>query len=391
MKRKFVLLLAMLVGATMIVRPYEGQALTQVQKIDQELNALRKEMEQAANNQKSADNKVHKLNGQKAATKEDIDALNVSIQQMQKKLTDTQDKIDAAEDKLRVTGQELEDAIKQRDLRLDLMDNRVRMAYMAGPASFLDVLMDSTDLPDFLTRLDSVEAIVKQDNDIAEQASEYKDQVVQKKQQVEQELTGVKTLYAEMQSNKAELESNEQAKEQMLADLSEQISEAEEISDEAEAQLKKFAKRSAELQAKKKALTQYYKGGKLGMPLRVEYHLSSPFGYRIHPIYHTKRLHTGMDMAVPKGTPIYAAESGRVITARSMSGYGNCVIIDHGGGLWTVYGHIMNGGILVKEGQEVKRGEKIALVGSTGDSTGNHLHFEVRKNSEPVNPVSYLK
>lgn len=381
----------MLVVAAIVVRPTEGQALTQIQKIDQELNALKKEMERAQNNQKAADSKVHKLNGDKAATKEDIDKLNADIQQVQKKLNDTQDKIDAAEERVRLTGQELENAIKQRDLRLELMDNRVRMAYMAGPASFLDVLMDSSDLPDFLTRLDSVEAIVKQDNDIAEQAKDYKEEVELKKQQVETELKNVKDLYAEMQANKSELEANEQAKEAMLANIAEQIHEMEEISEEAEAQLKEFAKKSAQLQAKKKALTQYYKGGKLGMPLKTEYRLTSAFGYRTHPIYKTKRLHTGMDMAVARGTPIYAAESGRVITARSMSGYGNCVIIDHGGGLWTVYGHIMNGGILVKEGEEVKRGEKIALVGSTGDSTGNHLHFEVRKNSEPVNPAPYLK
>ncbi|MFD0673592.1 murein hydrolase activator EnvC family protein [Cohnella sp. GCM10027633] len=391
MTRKIALLLAMLVVAAIVVRPTEGQALTQIQKIDQELNALKKEMERAQNNQKAADSKVHKLNGDKAATKEDIDKLNADIQQVQKKLNDTQDKIDAAEERVRLTGQELENAIKQRDLRLELMDNRVRMAYMAGPASFLDVLMDSSDLPDFLTRLDSVEAIVKQDNDIAEQAKDYKEEVELKKQQVETELKNVKDLYAEMQANKSELEANEQAKEAMLANIAEQIHEMEEISEEAEAQLKEFAKKSAQLQAKKKALTQYYKGGKLGMPLKTEYRLTSAFGYRTHPIYKTKRLHTGMDMAVARGTPIYAAESGRVITARSMSGYGNCVIIDHGGGLWTVYGHIMNGGILVKEGEEVKRGEKIALVGSTGDSTGNHLHFEVRKNSEPVNPAPYLK
>ncbi len=391
MRRKIALLVAMAVIAAMVIRPYEGQALTQVQKIDQELDELKKEMEKTARIQKAAENSVKKLNYEKASTKEDIDALIASIQQTQKKLDDTQEKIDAAEEKVRVTGQQLEDAIAQRDHRIELMDNRVRMAYMAGPSSFLDVLMDASSLPDFLTRLDSVEAIVKQDNDLAAQAQAYKEKVETIKQQVEDELANVKQLYSDLADSKKELELKEQEKEQRLSTLTTKIEENEEISEEAEAQLKKFAKKSAELQAKKKALTQYYKGGKLGMPLKTAYTLTSPFGWRTHPIYHTKKLHTGMDMAAPKGTPIYAAESGRVITARSMSGYGNCVIIDHGGGLWTVYGHIMQGGILVSEGDEVKRGEKIALVGSTGDSTGNHLHFEVRKNSEPTDPAPYLK
>ena len=391
MRRKILLLLAFLVLATTIENPIRSQALTQIQKIDQELNQLRKDMEKAQNNQKAADNKVHVLNGKKAATIEDIDKLNASIQDLQKQLNETQDKLDAAEEQVRVTAQQLEDAIKQRDHRVELMDNRVRMAYMAGPASFLDVLMDVSDLPEFLTRIDQVEAIVNQDNDIAEQALKYKEAVEQKKQQVEEELADVKALYAELQTNKSKLEASEREKEAMLANIAEQIHEMEEISEEQQEQLKKFAKKMSELQAKKKALTTYYKGGKLGVPLRVSYTLTSKFGWRTHPIYHTKRLHTGMDMAAPKGTSIYAAESGRVITARSMSGYGNCVIIDHGGGLWTVYGHIMQGGILVKEGEEVKRGQLIAKVGSTGDSTGNHLHFEVRKNSEPTDPAPYLK
>ena len=165
----------------------------------------------------------------------------------------------------------------------------------------------------------------------------------------------------------------------------------EEISEESAKQLTDLAKKASALEAKKNQIKNYYKGGKLGMPLKAEYRLSSPFGYRIHPITGKKTLHAGMDMAAPKGTSVYAAETGVVTIAQSWSGYGNCIIIDHGGGLWTLYGHLMNGGILVKVGQTVKRGEKIGLVGSTGQSTGNHLHFEVRKNAEPVNPAPYLK
>lgn len=391
MTRKFVLLLAMLVVAAIVVRPSVGQALTQIQKIDQELAELRKDMERAQSSQRAAQNRVNRLNGEKAATEADIVALNKEISDARTELQHMDEQIVAAEEQLQATGVELENATNQRDLRNELMDNRVRMAYMAGPASFLEVLMESTNLPDFLTRLDTVEAIVKQDNDIAQQAQHYKEQVEAKQKQLDEEFAALKQLFADKKDKLAELEVKEQEKEAAVSSLLHEIEENEEISEEAQAQLKAFAKKSAELQAKKKALTQYYKGGKLAVPLQSEYRVSSDFGYRIHPIYKTKRLHAGIDMAAPKGTPIYAAESGRVITSQWMSGYGNCIIIDHGGGLWTVYGHIMNGGLLVKEGEEVKRGQKIAQVGSTGDSTGYHLHFEVRKDSEPVNPNSYLK
>lgn len=95
-------------------------------------------------------------------------------------------------------------------------------------------------------------------------------------------------------------------------------------------------------------------------------------------------------MAAPQGTDIHAAEDGVVIVAEWWSGYGNTVVIDHGDGLWTLYGHIRNGGTVVHTGQTVKRGQKIAEVGSTGNSTGPHCHFEVRENNKPVNPMNYL-
>ncbi len=120
------------------------------------------------------------------------------------------------------------------------------------------------------------------------------------------------------------------------------------------------------------------------------YRMSSGYGTRVHPITGKIKKHTGVDMAAPQGTDIHAAEGGVVTVAQWWNGYGNTVVIDHGNGVWTLYGHIRDGGIAVSSGQTVSRGQKIAEVGSTGNSTGPHLHFEVRVNGEPVNPVPYL-
>ncbi|RKP58214.1 hypothetical protein D7Z26_01570 [Cohnella endophytica] len=391
MNRKSLLLLVLLLILAIVVKPYDGQALSQIEKIDQELKNLKEEMNREAQNQKKAQKSVKVLTGQKEATKEDIQALLGRIEQVQMKLEKTQIKITEAEDKLFNTSQELEASIQQLNDRKQLMDSRVRLAYTNGAASYLDVLFSSTSFSDFLERIDAVEAILTQDRNIADQKQAYSEEVTKKKAEVEQELKDVKVLYAEMTANKAELEQNEQDKEAMMSKLSKQIQDMEEISEESEKQLTELAKKASELEAKKNRIKNYYKGGKLGMPLKSEWHESSSFGYRNHPVTGKRKLHTGMDMAAPKGTPIYAAETGVVIFAQSSSGYGNCIIIDHGGDLWTVYGHIMMGGILVKDGETVKRGEKIGLVGSTGISTGNHLHFEVRKNTEPVDPAPYLK
>ncbi len=391
MKRRVLLLVAMLLVTGLIAKPYDSQALSEVEKIEQDLKKLKKDMERAAHNQRYAENTVKDLTGKQQATKEDIQSLLNRIDVVQKRLETTQGKIAAAEEKLFLTGQELEDAIKQRDNRMELMDSRVRMAYTAGAVSYLDVLLSSTSFSDFLDRFDAVESIAAQDRNIAEEKKKYTDEVSDMKVQREQELKEIKKLYDELEGHQAQLQQDENDKEVLISKIAKEIEDMEEISEESEKQLTELAKAASALEAKKNRIKNYYKGGKLGMPLKSEYRLSSAFGYRIHPISGKKKLHAGMDMAAPKGTAVYAAETGVVIVAQSWSGYGNCIIIDHGGGLWTLYGHLMNGGILVEKGETVKRGEKIGQVGSTGQSTGNHLHFEVRKNSEPVNPAPYLK
>jgi murein DD-endopeptidase MepM/ murein hydrolase activator NlpD len=116
--------------------------------------------------------------------------------------------------------------------------------------------------------------------------------------------------------------------------------------------------------------------------------ITSTFGYRIHPIYGDRRLHAGVDFAANTGTPVFAGKEGTVVTAGWMSGYGNTVVIDHGGALATLYAH--NSQLLVSVGQTVTRGQKIALAGSTGNSTGPHVHFEVRVKGTPVDPMNYL-
>ncbi|REK69630.1 M23 family peptidase [Paenibacillus paeoniae] len=163
------------------------------------------------------------------------------------------------------------------------------------------------------------------------------------------------------------------------------------ISEEQEKLLVALAAKVSKLNAEKNRIKNPYSGGKLGMPINSGARVTSNFGTRNHPITGKSHTHTGIDFGAPQGTDIFAAEGGVVIVSQLWSGYGNCIIIDHGNGLWTLYGHIRNGGLLVSVGDQVKRGQKIAEVGSTGNSTGPHLHFEVRKNEVPVNPSGYLK
>ncbi len=134
-----------------------------------------------------------------------------------------------------------------------------------------------------------------------------------------------------------------------------------------------------------------YSGGIMGWPTPGYYKISSPFGYRIHPILKIRKFHSGIDINAPFDAYIHAAANGIVISSGYRSGgSGNTIIIDHGGSISTLYFHIRRGGLLVQEGQIVKTGDVIAKVGSTGLSTGPHLHFEVRKNGVAQNPLKYV-
>ena len=126
--------------------------------------------------------------------------------------------------------------------------------------------------------------------------------------------------------------------------------------------------------------------GQLGWPVSGE--ITSPYGYRTHPIWGTTIYHSGIDIGVDEGTPVHAADGGTVAWSGWMGGYGYAVVIDHGNGMSTLYGH--NSELAVSEGQDVGKGQVIAYAGSTGNSTGPHVHFEVRISGDPVDPMGYL-
>lgn len=393
--------IAVLAATSLVVVPLTGHAgiqelQKQIEQIAQQELANQQRREEAESKQEALKGQIEQNQQEYAKIKQERDALGKEISQLQQQIAGvtlnlaeaTQQKIDAEE---RVASRE------------ELLKSRVRLMYMNGSVSYLDVLLSATSFSDFIERFQNLKTIVNKDEEILEANKRDKEEITQREQEIAANLTELQGLYAEMGVKEQTLAKQEKQREVAIASLSQQEKEQEEISEEAELAAQKLVKDKQALyrqieeekrkeEAKKTgtvaAARAPYTGGQLKWPLVIAGTITSEFGYRIDPIKKVNKLHKGLDIAAPKGTDVLAVDEGTVILASWVNGYGNTVVIDHNNGLVTWYAHMS--AISVKEGSAVNTGAKIGEVGSTGDSTGNHLHFEVHTEKGAVNPRSYL-
>ncbi|NLM20249.1 MAG: peptidoglycan DD-metalloendopeptidase family protein [Peptococcaceae bacterium] len=270
--------------------------------------------------------------------------------------------------------------------RQDVLRQRVRTIYEEGQMSYLEVIFQATDLADFISRVEYMSCLVENDRNILNDIRVQKQELDKKKEELEAKLEHAEKLKREAEQAKSHLDNIKAKKEVALAQneqdqaaLLEQIEKLEKDSKELEAKIR-------ELQAKNAGTN--INGSISVWPTPGCKYITSPFGYRIHPITRQHKLHTGVDIGAPHGSNIVAAGSGIVIFSGWYGAYGNAVIIDHGNGLSSLYGHMSSRSVAVNA--KVAPGQSIGKVGSTGWSTGPHLHFEIRKNGEPVNPMGYF-
>lgn len=292
----------------------------------------------------------------------------------------------AAENKL--VEADLKLAREEYNGKLDLLKERIKVSYENTTMSYVYILLDSTSIVDFTYRLGMISKIIENDEKIVNEAEAAKKNM-EDKLRIREEMRARKEQAANEAKEKFK-HYNESIRKLAIkmAQAKQGIRDLEIREDEMAAQQSKIANLIRSLQPKASAPSSNASHGSLLYPVPGSRNITSPFGWRIHPIYKTKKFHSGVDLAASYGASIFAAESGTVIYAGWQSGYGNTVIVDHGGGLSTLYAHCSS--IKVSNGQKVSRGQTIALVGSTGASTGPHLHFEVHVNGSAVNPENYI-
>jgi murein DD-endopeptidase MepM/ murein hydrolase activator NlpD len=353
---------------TIDINLQEQQSLL-MQKIEQSQNIL---------NQKKQEERSALL---------ELRALNNTISKTTNNLKSTENKLSSLENELLELEKELKECNKQINTNTQALEKHLRIIYEQGDVHFLEVLLDSTSITDFLTRWDLLSNLADNNKELIK-ANEEKIQLMKIKQQLAlQKQQSLAELKNDQNQKKKELAVASSRQQTVYNSLKSERAQAEAALNELEAQSHQIAE---EIRRQTGGDSGAYLGsGKLAWPTPGYTFITSEYGMRFHPILKRNKLHTGMDIRAPKGTTIVAAESGTVMEVGNRGGYGLIVMINHGGNLVTLYAHASK--TLVKAGQKVKKGQAIAKVGSTGWSTGPHLHFEVRKNGNPVNPKPYLK
>ncbi|TCP55904.1 peptidase M23-like protein [Tumebacillus sp. BK434] len=367
-------------------------------------------LDDAREKEKAAKEKKEAYQQQINVNATEIEKLSAQIDEKEGEIARLQTEIYKKGQQIERTQRELEEAeqrVKERD---KLLKDRLRLMYEQGEVRYLEVLLGSTSFSDFLERFSALQMIFEQDTVILKKNKEDRELIAQKKKQMEEEKTTLVGMQSTQLEQKTQLDGLKAQKEEIAVQLESNKAEQERIESEQRSIQESsinaiYALQQQISEERKRQATQNQGGngngngggngapvlsGPFAWPVPSGGWVSSEWGNRIDPFTGQRAGHNGLDIAAAQGTDVAAAQGGIVITAGWVSGFGNCIIIDHGGDLWTLYGHLMNGGVLVSVGQEVGAGQIIGKVGSTGRSTGPHLHFGVYQNGIDINPYTYL-
>lgn len=315
---------------------------------------------------------------------EQISDLEKKIEATEKEIKSIQSDIRQTEGKISETVQKLEETQDEIDHKNDVLNARLRVMYKNGEVGLVEVLLGSADFQELMNNIDMVKRVYEQDVELLKYLKTKYSEIDLQKMNLENLRNDLTSQRNNEKTKQVELQVSRGEAAELRAAVKKDNNQLEKQIDELNEYAKELAEKIRQAQS-----SQAYVGGTLTWPAPGSSRITSPFGYRIHPILKVKKFHTGIDIGVPSNSTIVAVNDGVVIHSNWLGGYGKVVMIDHGGGIVTLYAH--NNSLLVKVGQQVTKGQAITKSGSTGNSTGPHLHFEVRENGDYVDPMTHLK
>lgn len=401
MRKKIILLLAMVLTFVPI-------HATTLKDKKEELNSTQQDI-------KDKKEAATKKKEQKEALQEEIKQVDLEMVEIQDNISELGDKLEIKRNQIADSEEKLEEANEKKDAQYEATKKRMVQMYKSQKIGYIQVVFSSNNFWDAINRVEYVKRISRKDRSILDEYKLQIQTIKEQKQVIEEEKNELDKLQKQEIAKNEQLEAarskKEAAMEKLAAEegkLKSEIVNLEEISEnlkseiqELTRQLEEEARRRKEEEERRKQaasssssssssgkIPTQYVGGTFMWPVPGNYRVSSGYVDRTSPIFGTAEFHTGIDIPANYGTSVVAAADGVVITAGWVNGYGNTVMISHGSGLVTLYGH--NSSLVVSKGDSVKKGQTIAKVGSTGYSTGNHCHFEVRKDGDHVDPNIYL-
>lgn len=390
--RKIVLSIIAGLLALMLLLPFVLEGVFIVAGAASSVSELNEKLDELDAEKKKIKKQLNEIQAEKRDAAEEKAAIDRQINLTAREISTIDNLISELDVQANTYQKELEQAQEQEAATYDLFKKRIRAMEEHGTASYLSVLLSADSFSSFLSRAEIIGDVMNYDRGIMDDLKQQQAEITKKKEEIAKNKAAQESAKTKLAARKAEL--NEQTEEaaQVLDTLSGKESEykkaynaAESAQNAAKAEIKKILESQ-----KRSSGSGKYVGGDMTWPVPGKYTITSPYGTRMDPIFKTYKKHTGIDIAAGTGRPIVAANSGTVIVAGwSSRGYGNYVVIDHGGGRSTLYAHQSR--LAVSKGQKVSKGETIGYVGSTGYSTGPHLHFEVLINGNDTNPMNYFQ
>lgn len=347
-----------------------------------ELQAKRKSLAASTSNAKK---EIEKLKDKQLSLEDEMSVLDEGLQSMQDEYDAAKEDLDFLTERLNAAQAELDEASAQREAQFDLLADRMKFLQEKGSTGYLEILLDSESFSDLFLRMQYVNDIMSYDKEILDELQEIQDTIQARTDEIAENHAEQQAVVDIQKEKLNEMDAVVAQKKALWASYESDLAKYEKLVKANEANDAAILR---QMNASASKTTVYTGNGKFTWPVPASSRISSEYGYRTSPISGKREFHNGLDIPAPYGSAIVATEAGTVTYSGWMNGYGYTIIIDHGSGITSLYGH--NSSLVVKKGQKVSRGQTIAKCGSTGWSTGNHCHFTISKGGSAVNPHNYV-
>lgn len=403
--RRGLIALLPLASLALLAIPAAAGPEDRLDSIQERQDKVEKRIEKTDQQGDSLDQRIQALDQKRAAAEREVETLSGKVARLDSEIADVRAELTAAQQRLTALSEELDEYRAQLEARMKTFQDRAVAAYVAGPSAPMDGLLSAEDFSDLVERFTYYESALNTDSELIVEIQRLEEITDERRAEVEANNNQIASQKLRLEQDRAKVYTLREQRANVLAAREEAISQKRSILSGVRSRQARLERIDAQLEADSNEIQAILSaptggsapappsigspqgGGQLLWPANGS--VTSGYGYRIHPIFGTRTLHAGIDIGAAYGSSVWAADAGTVSYVGVMSGYGNVVIVDHGGGLATTYNHLS--AFSVSSGESVGRGQQVGAIGCTGYCTGPHLHFEVRVNGTPVDPMPYLQ